>query len=69
MSSDDTTSIFRTSEEYFARQDEFRCYIAEQVNPARLAAGLSVIGDDEARECFRILDQFFVGWRKLDQIR
>lgn len=57
-----TTSLFRTAEEYFVRQDEFRRYIAEQVNPARAAHGLSEIRDDEARECFRIMDKFFGEW-------
>lgn len=59
----DSTSLFRTTEEYFARQHEFRNYIADKVNPARAKHGLSEIRDDEARECFRIMDQFFAEWR------
>lgn len=61
--SEDTTSLFRTNEEYHIRCDEFRQYIIEHVNPARKGAGLSEIRDFEARECFRILDRFFVQWR------
>jgi hypothetical protein len=45
------------------RQDEFRRYIADEVNPARAKHGLTEIRDDEARECFRILDKFFAEWR------
>ncbi len=59
-----TTSLFRTNEEYHIRCDEFRAYIIEQVNPERVKAGLGEIRDAEARECFRILDQFFVKWRQ-----
>lgn len=64
MSKEDTTSIFRTTEEYFARQDEFRIYIQDVVNPARQRAGLAEIREDEARDCFRLLDKFFADWRK-----
>ena len=60
---DDTTSLLRTTEEFYVRQDEFCRYIADEVNPARVKHGLSEIRDDEARECFRILDQLFVKWR------
>jgi hypothetical protein len=59
----DTTSLFRTTEEYFIRQEEFWQYINEQVNPARLADGLSEIKYQHAKECFRIMDKFFVQWR------
>jgi len=34
-----------------------------QVNPARLAEGLSEIKYQHAKECFRIMDKFFVQWR------
>ena len=57
-------SAFDTTEEYYARQDEFRRYIKNKVNPARTAHGLKEIDDDSARECFRILDEFFIAWRK-----
>jgi hypothetical protein len=60
----DSTSLFRTTEEFYVRQDEFRRYIADEVNPARAKHGLSEIRDDEARECFRIMDKFFAEWRK-----
>lgn len=60
----DSTSLFRTTEEFYVRQDEFRRYIADEVNPARVKHGLSEIRDEEARECFRIMDKFFVEWRK-----
>lgn len=49
-------SKFRTTEHFYAEQDAFRRYIADKVNPARKAAGLSEIRDEEARECFRIID-------------
>jgi hypothetical protein len=47
-----------TSEEYYARRDDFMRYIAFEVNPARLKAGLSEIREHEARECFRIIHDF-----------
>jgi len=59
----DTTSLFRTTEEYFIRQEEFWQYIKDEVNPARLAEGLSEIKYQHAKECFRIMDKFFVQWR------
>lgn len=60
----DTTSLFRTTEEYCVRQDEFLAYCDEHVNPARVAAGLKPLDDRTAREAFRILDKFFMHWRR-----
>lgn len=54
----------RGSEQWYALQEEFIRYIINQVNPARLDAGLSEIREHEARECFRILDDFH---RKLEE--
>lgn len=51
-----------TTEHYYAAQDDFRRYIRDKVNPARAKAGLSEIRDEEARECFRIIDQFLDRW-------
>ena len=48
----------RGTEQYFIEQDEFRRYVANQVNPARVEAGLKPIDDDSARECFRIIYDF-----------
>lgn len=45
-----------------ARRDDFRRYIRKEVNPARVKAGLSEIRDDEAGECFRIINQFLDRW-------
>lgn len=56
-------SAFRTTEEFHAYQQEFLNYITDEVNPARINAGLPAIGRHEAHECFRILDKFFVHWR------
>jgi hypothetical protein len=53
---------FATTEEFYVAQDRFRAYIADEVNPARVKAGLSEIRDDEARECFRIIEQFCDDW-------
>lgn len=55
-------SRWPTTEHYYAAQDDFRRYIQREVNPARAKAGLSEIRDDEARECFRIIDQFLDRW-------
>ena len=60
----DSTTLFRTTEEFYVRQGEFIRYIEDEVNPARAKHGLSQIREDEARECFRIMDKFFVEWRK-----
>lgn len=51
--------MFDSSDAYFLAQDEFRRYIEDRVNPARAMNGLSPIGDHEARECFRILDNLY----------
>lgn len=61
----DSTSLFRTTEEYFVREREFRIYIEDVVNPARRRVGLSEINDHDAQTCFRILDKFFAEWRSL----
>lgn len=50
------------SEEYYIQRDDFMRYIEDKVNPARLDVGLSGIREHEARECFRILYEF---WQKL----
>lgn len=47
------------SEEYYIDRDDFIRYIIEEVNPARLKVGLSEIREHEARECFRILNDFY----------
>jgi hypothetical protein len=57
-------SRFATSDEYFRAQDEFRRYVETEVNPARVKHGLSEIRDAEARECFRIIDEFLDDWMK-----
>lgn len=59
----DTTSAFRTTEEFEIREREFIDYIEDEVNPARRTAGLLGITDSQARACFRVLDKFFVHWR------
>lgn len=59
----DTTSLFRTTEEYFIRQGEFWEYIVTEVNPARAAEGLSEISYAHAKMCFRVMDKFFAEWR------
>ena len=51
--------MFDKAEEYFAAQDEFRRYIADQVNPARVLNDLPPIDDHAARECFRIVDNLY----------
>ena len=51
-------SRFTTSEEYYAARDSFVAYIDSDVNPARQAAGLSLIREAEARECFRLIEEF-----------
>lgn len=48
----------KTTEEYYINRDEFLRYIAFEVNPARLSAGLSEIREHEARECYRIIHDF-----------
>lgn len=48
---------YPSSEEFYAARDTFRRYVADEVNPARKAHGLTEIRDDEANECFRIIDQ------------
>lgn len=55
-------SLFKNTEEFYAARDDFRRYVADQVNPCRRASGLEEISDDAARECFRILDQFSERW-------
>jgi len=55
-------SRFKTSEEYYLARDTFCIYIEDEVNPARVAAGLQPIRNDEARECFRIIDEFMDKW-------
>lgn len=57
-------SRFATSDEYFLAQDVFRRYVQKEVNPHRVRAGLLEIRDDEARECFRIIDEFLDEWVK-----
>jgi hypothetical protein len=63
----DTPSAFQRTEDYFCRRDEFMKYIDDHVNPARESAGLKLISDPEAQECFRILDKFFMHWRSNGQ--
>jgi len=53
-----------TTEEYYIKRDEFMRYIAFEVNPARLAAGLSEIREHEARECYRIITDFQRKWNE-----
>lgn len=53
-----------TTEEYYIKRDEFMRYIAFEVNPARLAAGLSEIREHEARECYRIIIDFQRKWNE-----
>lgn len=50
---------FATSEEYFATRDSFIAYVVDEINPARIKAGLSELREHEARECFRIMHDFF----------
>ena len=45
-------------EDYYIRRDDFLRYIADNVNPARLAAGLRELDETTASECFRILNDF-----------
>lgn len=54
-----------SAELFHARQDEFMRYVEDEVNPARVAAGLSEIRPHEARECFRIIDEFATKWDSL----
>lgn len=49
------------TEQYYTMRDEFMCYIEDEVNPARLDAGLELIRKHEAEQCYRILYDF---WRK-----
>ncbi len=45
-------------ENYYCKRDDFLRYIADNVNPARLAAGLKELDETTANECFRILNDF-----------
>ena len=51
-------------EEYYTMRDEFMRYIEDQVNPARISAGLEPIREHEGRECYRILYDFWRNWEK-----
>jgi hypothetical protein len=53
-----------TTEEYYIKRDEFMRHIAFEVNPARLASGLSEIREHEARECYRIITDFQRKWNE-----
>lgn len=55
-------SLFTNTEEFYAAQDDFRRFLATQVNPCRRASGLEEISDIAARECFRIFDQYSTRW-------
>lgn len=46
------------SEEWYILRDEFLRYVANEVNPARIGAGLKEIDMTAAKECFRVLDDF-----------
>lgn len=52
------------TEEYYIMRDEFMRYIEDSTNPARIVAGLQPIGEHEARECYRILYEFWRKWEK-----
>jgi hypothetical protein len=54
------------TEEWYLQRDMFEAYIEDEVNPARLAEGLSLIRKHEARECYRILYEF---WSKFNNSR
>lgn len=50
------------SEEYYIMRDDFLRYIDDDVNPARFKAGLAEIKTIDARECYRILYDFWKKW-------
>jgi hypothetical protein len=52
-----------SAEEYYIRRDGFLRHIKDNVDPARVANGLQPLDETTARECFRILNDF---WAKLD---
>ena len=45
-------------EDYYIKRDDFLRYIVDNVNPARLAAGLRELDETTVNECFRILNDF-----------
>ncbi len=49
-------------EAYYCKRDDFTRYIADQVNPAREAAGLQPLCWRTAEECYRILNDFARQW-------
>jgi hypothetical protein len=57
------SGCFHTTEDYFMCWEQFRDYIDEHVNPARLSAGLMPLDANTTRDAFRILDRFFAHWR------
>jgi len=52
------------SEHWYMMRDKFMRYIEDEVNAARVAADLQPIREHEARECYRILYEF---WSKFDK--
>ena len=52
------------SEHWYMMRDKFMRYIEVEVNAARVAADLQPIREHEARECYRILYEF---WSKFDK--
>ncbi len=46
---------FKRTEEFYIERDIFLRYVAFEVNPERLKAGLAVISDSVAARCFDII--------------
>ena len=50
------------------RLDEFMTLIKDNVNPTRLAAGVSPINEEDARSSFLLLEQFYSKWTRPNDI-
>lgn len=53
-----------TAEEYYCSLDHFLRYVKEEVNPARLNAGLKEVDEDAARVCYIIINYYQKRWIK-----
>lgn len=46
------------------REKEFMDFITRHINPARKAAGVSEINEEDARSSFLLLENFYLQWTK-----
>ena len=56
-----------TGEEYYCKRDDFMRYVENEVNPARIACGLQPLDVTTAGVCYRILNDFALRNKNLEQ--